>query len=154
LKCKKIINRDIKINIMDKTIRTKYKWNSLNIATSKAKEVEANIVNIRNQKVNLNILNILKALNSHNFHKNKCKLEDGNGLIQSFKVLVHVLEEDIQRHYLALLLLFLEDIISPAKQKDMLILMTLIFLMLMQINLQNLKYLVHLQLHDMLIPQY
>jgi hypothetical protein len=139
---------------MDKTIRTKYKWNSLNIATSKAKEVEANIVNIRNQKVNLNILNILKALNRHNFHKNKCKLEDGNGLIQSFKVLVHVLEEDIQRHYLALLLLFLEDIISPAKQKDMLILMTLIFLMSMQINLQNLKYLVHLQLHDMLIPQY
>lgn len=138
---------------MEKKTQMKYRWNSLNIV-NKVKEVEAIIANNHNKKANQNILNILKVLNRHNFHKNKCKLGDGNGLIQSFKVLVHVQGEGIQRHYLALLLLFLEDIISPGKQKDMLILMTLIFLMLMQINLQNLKYLVRLQLRDMPIQQY
>jgi hypothetical protein len=91
------------------------------------REVEANIVNILNLRANQNIPNTQKVLNLQSSHKNKCKLEDGNGPILSSKGLVHVQEEGTQRHYLGLPSSFSEGITSLEKQKDTLILMTHIF---------------------------
>ena len=115
------------------------KWKSHNIPTINHIAKEA----IR--KVKAHILNL------HNIQINSYKLEDGNGPILLLKELVHALGEVIQQLYQALLSLFLEDIILPVKLKVMLISMIRIYSTLMQINLLNLKFLVHLPLQDMLI---
>lgn len=75
------------------------------------------------------------VLNSHpNSKIDNYKSEDGSGLIQLLKVLVHVKEVVILLHFLALLLLSLEVTITQEKLKAIPISTILMFWMLMQIN--------------------
>jgi len=105
---------------------------------------------------NIHIPNLVKE-DHHNLpilKINNYKLEDGNGHILLFKELVLVQEEDIVLLYQVLQSLFLVVITILEKLKAILILTIHMFLMLMLINLQNLKFLVLHLLLVMLIQQF
>jgi hypothetical protein len=98
-KMKNIKVRDPCSKVINKTNHMQIKCNNHNIH-NQANNIVIHRVEKAVKKVKVLIHNILKV----SIQIDKCKLEDGNGLIQLFKVLVLVQEVGIQLHYLELLL--------------------------------------------------
>jgi hypothetical protein len=86
-RCKKIINLAMRMNTMEKIIKTWFKWMNHRTVNTKVKAIE-----VKKAKTLKNILravrtirNIQQALNRRSSRKNKCKQGDGSGRIQLLK---------------------------------------------------------------------